>query len=94
MSGPAGSGERVVEPWVDQRELAPRVPPGRRALLGLALAIGILMLGIQLWLLTVALDLFLGGRGAEVWSLAAFSVLIFLGGLTAHRLLGRQPPRR
>ncbi len=66
-------------------EIAP--PPGLQALLLAALAIGILMLSLQLWLLTVALDLFLAGRGGEVWSLAFVSGLIFIGGLVALRRL-------
>jgi hypothetical protein len=56
------------------------------------LAIGILLLGIQLWLLTVALDLYLGGRGGQVWSLALVSGLIFAGGLLVLWIL-RQRPR-
>jgi hypothetical protein len=66
-------------------------PPGRQALLLAALVIGILLMGIQLWLLTVALDLYLGGSGDRVWVLALVSGPVFLGGLLALRLLGRQP---
>jgi hypothetical protein len=65
--------------------------PGREALLTAALLIGLLMLGIQLWLLTVALDRFLAGDGADVWGLAIASVLVFGGGLVTLRLLSRQP---
>ncbi len=74
----------------------PRTPPGLRALLLAALALGILMLAVQLWLLTVSLDLYLGGRGGEVVSLAIVSGAIFLGGLLALRLLsvGERPRRR
>lgn len=68
-------------------ELEMATPPGLQALLLAALAIGILMLSLQLWLLTVALDLFLAGRGGEVWSLAFVSGLIFIGGLVALRRL-------
>lgn len=81
-------------PWVDLRELQPRVSPGRRALLMVALVVGILMLGLQLWLLTVALDLYLGGRGSSLWTLAVCSGVIFAGGLAADRLLRRRPPPR
>lgn len=66
-------------------------PPGRQALLLAALVIGVLLMGIQLWLLTVALDLYLGGSGGEVWLLALVSGGVFLGGLLALRLLGRRP---
>lgn len=77
-----------------QGELEPAVPPGRRAMLLAAVTVGIIMLGIQLWLLTVALDLYLAGAGSEVWTLAAFSGVVFLGGLGALRLLERSTPRR
>lgn len=70
-----------------ETELEIAMPPGLQSLLLAALAIGILMLSLQLWLLTVALDLFLAGRGGEVWSLAFVSGLIFTGGFVALRLL-------
>lgn len=66
-------------------------PPGRQALLLAALVIGLLLMGIQLWLLTVALDLYLGGSGDRVWLLAVVSGLVFLGGLLALRPLARRP---
>ncbi len=75
----------------------PRAPidtpplPGQAPLVGAALTIGILLLGVQLWILTVALDLFLEGRGGQVWLLATVSGLIFLGGLLVLWLLRRRP---
>jgi hypothetical protein len=66
-------------------------PPGQQALLLAALLIGFLLMGIQLWLLTVALDLYLAGEGRDVWRIAAASGVVFLGGLLALRLLGRRP---
>jgi hypothetical protein len=54
-------------------------------------AIGILLLGVQLWILTVALDLFLEGNGGQVWTLAVVSGLIFAGGLAVVWLLRRRP---
>jgi hypothetical protein len=68
-------------------ELPP--PPGQAPIVGTGLAIGILLLAIQLWLLTVALDLYLGGRGDQVWSLALISGLIVVGGLLVLRILRR-----
>ena len=65
--------------------------PGQAPLVGAALAIGILLLAIQLWILTVALDLFLASRGGQVWLLAAVSGLIFLGGLLVLWVLRRRP---
>ena len=75
------------------RDSEPEIPtpPGLQALLLAALAIGILMLALQLWLLTVSLDLFLAGEGGAVWSIAFVSGLIFSGGLAALRVLSRGP---
>jgi hypothetical protein len=56
-----------------------------------ALTIGILLMGIQLWLLTVALELYLAGDGHMVWQLALVSGGIFLGGLAMLWLLRRRP---
>ena len=68
--------------------------PGQAPIVGAALTIGILLLGIQLWILTVALDLFLEGNGGRVWLLAAVSGLIFVGGLWVLWLLRRQRGER
>ena len=69
-------------------------PPGQLAIVMAGLVIGILLMGIQLWLLTVALDLYLAGKGREVWQLALLSGLIFLGGLAMLWLIGRRPQVR
>lgn len=66
-------------------------PPGRQALVLAALLIGFLLMGIQLWLLTVALDLYLGGHGDNIWLIALASGAVFIGGLVAVRLLDRRP---
>lgn len=70
--------------------------PSERAQMPLVLAglaIGILFMGIQLWLLTVALDLYLAGEGRRVLPLALVSGAIFAGGLVLLRLLRRGPRR-
>jgi hypothetical protein len=66
-------------------------PPGQAPIIAAGLAIGMLLLGVQLWLLTVALDLYLAGKGSQVWSLALVSGVIFLGGLTVLWALRRRP---
>jgi hypothetical protein len=66
-------------------------PPGQAPIIAAGLAIGILLLGVQLWLLTVALDLYLAGKGGQVWSLALVSGVIFLGGLAVLWALRRRP---
>ena len=66
-------------------------PPGQLASVLAALTLGLLLMGIQLWLLTVALELYLGGHGREVWLLAVVSGLIFVGGLIVLKVLGRRP---
>jgi hypothetical protein len=66
-------------------------PPGQGPIVAAGLTIGILLLGIQLWLLTVALDLYLAGRGHQVWTLAIVSGVIFAGGLSVLWILRRRP---
>jgi hypothetical protein len=71
-----------------QANLSPT--PGQQGVLMAAVVIGILLMGIQLWLLTVALDLYLGGNDNPIWPLPLVSGLIFLGGLLTLRLLKRR----
>jgi hypothetical protein len=68
--------------------------PGQTAVILAGLTIGILLMGIQLWLLTVALELFLAGEGERVWQLALVSGAIFLGGLAMLWILRRRPEVR
>ena len=86
MSGPPRVGRARPDLAVDEPP-----PPGQAPLIGAGLAIGLLLLAVQLWLLTVALDLLLAGHGGDVWSLAAVSGLIFVGGLGVLWVLGRRP---
>lgn len=64
---------------------------GQVAVVMMALMIGLLLMGIQLWLLTVALDLYLAGHGTLLWLVALISGLIFVGGLLMLRVLHRRP---
>jgi hypothetical protein len=65
--------------------------PGRQAMLLAALVIGALLLAMQLWLLTVALEIYLGGTDdSGIWVLAGFSGLVFFGGLLVLRTLARR----
>lgn len=66
------------------------VTPGRQSVVLMMLSIGIMLLGGQLWLLTVALDLYLAGEGGTIWIICLVSGLIFVGGLLVLRLLERQ----
>lgn len=68
--------------------------PGRGAILLAALVIGMLLMGVQLWLLTVALDLYLSGDGSGIWLVALISGLVFLGGLLVIRGLAHRTGRR
>jgi hypothetical protein len=75
-------------------ELEKRPPVGQDGLTTLGLAIGFLLLAIQLWLLTIAFDLYLAGaRGATV-GVAICSGLVFIGGLLMLRMLNRRPVHR
>jgi hypothetical protein len=69
----------------------PGLMPGRQSLILGALCFGLLMLGIQLWALTVALELYLSGDGSAIWGLAIASGVLFAGGLLAAWLLSRRP---
>lgn len=78
-------------------ELRPDVvvarPPraGQGPVLLAALAIGLVLLALQLWMLTVALDLYLGGQGQRIWQLTLASFVVFVGGLLSLRLLSGRP---
>ncbi len=63
----SGRGEDPVQPWAGP-------------ILATALMLGLVLLAIQLWLLTVALDLLLGGGGGFV-RLAVASAGVFAGGV-------------
>jgi hypothetical protein len=84
--GPAFVGRKRPDESVNQPP-----PPGQMALVLAGLTIGLLMMGIQLWLLTIALELYLAGEGARIWQLALASGAIFLGGLLMLRLIARRP---
>jgi hypothetical protein len=72
----------------------PDVQHGQATLALLGLMIGILLMGIQLWLLTLAFDLYLEGKRSETLIAAIISGLVFLGGLLMLRYLNRSPWRR
>lgn len=88
---------RVVEPRVTmgynaspsdmRRNVSPA--PGQQAIVLAALFIGLIFLGVQLWLLAVSLDNFLSGNQQDIWELPVISGLIFIGGLLALRMLRR-----
>ena len=63
--------------------------PGQAAVVLASLAIGVVLMGIQLWLLTVALDLYLGGADSALWPLAAISGGVFVGGLLVLYMVNR-----
>ena len=87
MTSTRRPGDRLsLKPPV--RPLGPVPAPGRRALVLAAVLLGALMLALQLWLLTTALDLYLAGDGEIVWQLAAVSAVAFAGGVAALLLTG------
>jgi hypothetical protein len=55
------------------------------------MVMGFVLLGAQLWLLTVALDLYLAGQSRNIWLLALVSGGIAAGGLGIIYLLNRRP---
>lgn len=78
----------MIDPRDTERdERAPWRSPGEQAMAGAAIGIGVLLLGIQLWALSVALELYLEGESRGIWGLVALSGFVFGGGLLALRLL-------
>lgn len=71
-----------------------RPPPGEAGVALFGLAIGIMLMSMQLWLLTLAFDLYMYDDETGALLAAAFSGLVFLGGLLMLRFLGRRPRRR
>jgi hypothetical protein len=76
---------------LDERERRLAPPPGQLPIVLAGLSVGVLLMGVQLWLLTVALDLYLAGAGRQIWLLALVSGLIFAGGLLVLWVLRRRP---
>jgi hypothetical protein len=66
-------------------------PPGQMPVVMAALSIGLLLMSLQFWLLTVALELFMAGHGDITWQPALASGAIFLGGLLVLWVLRRRP---
>jgi hypothetical protein len=91
MSAPRQPGAAFVGRKRPDETVSQPPPPGQMTLILAGLAIGLLLMGIQLWLLTIALDLYLAGAGTQIWQLALVSGAIFLGGLLMLRLLNRRP---
>lgn len=69
-------------------------PPGEAGLVGAALMIGIVLLALQLWILTVTLEEFQRHNDQRTYLLAGISALIFAGGLAVRWLLKRTPSVR
>lgn len=67
---------------------------GQQGLVQLGLGLGVLLMTVQLWLLTIAFNLFLAGQRRGTLLVAAGSGLIFVGGLVMLRVLGRRPAWR
>jgi hypothetical protein len=76
---------------VSPRETRP-ARPWEGPILTTALLLGLVLMGLQLWLLTVALDLLLGGKTHGFLGLALASGAVFAGGLVVLWLLRASPP--
>lgn len=77
----------------DQRPSSEHASPeplrSRGPVVLLGLGIGILLMGLQLWLLTVAFDLYRAGKNSETLVAAIISGCIFLGGVVMMFVVGR-----
>lgn len=79
----------VMQADPEQRPL-----PGRAAVAFLGLMLGLVLMAIQLWLLTLAFDFYLSGDRNKTILVAVISGVIFLGGLAILWFLDRRPGRR
>lgn len=70
-----------------------RPAPGQNGVVMLALSVGILLMSVQLWLLTLAFNLYLSGERWGTLIAAIASGAIFAGGLAMLWVL-RQSARR
>lgn len=88
IHGGTPAGEEYIAP---RSEEPPRRPlPGEGGIVLLGLSIGILLMGVQLWLLTLAFDLYQLGEDEDTLLVALWSGLIFLGGLGMLAILNRR----
>ena len=87
LRAPSAARTEPEEPPAEMPERA--APHGVEAVVATLVVIGVVLLAIQLWLLTVALDIYLAGNRGDLWVLAVLSGLVFVGGLLAVRLIGR-----
>ena len=71
-----------------------RPAPGQSGLVMLGLSVGILLMSVQLWLLTLAVNLYLAGDPGGTLIAAIVSGGIFLGGLLMLWILRRSARRR
>jgi hypothetical protein len=92
-AAPARPARKPTAPRLTSAEAA-GAPSGQHGLVQLGLGLGVLLMTVQLWLLTISFNLVLAGQRRGTLLVAAGSGLIFVGGLVMLRLLGRRPPRR
>lgn len=71
-----------------------RPAPGQHGLVMLGLSVGILLMSVQLWLLTLAFNLYLSGERGGTLIAAIASGGIFAGGLGMVWMLRRSARRR
>lgn len=74
--------------------IPPRPAPGHGALVMLGLSMGIVLMAVQLWLLTLAFNLYLLGERRGTLIAAVVSGFVFAGGLAMLRVLRWSAHRR
>lgn len=85
----------VQDPPGDMSRRGPSWPsPGSTTLVMLGLSMGVVLMAIQLWLLTLAFNLFLLGDRKGTLVAAVVSGFVFLGGLAMLRVLRASAHRR
>lgn len=78
----------------EQHRSPQRRPTGQSAIALFGLVVGLVLMGIQVWLLTLAFDLYLSGERNATLLAAGFSGLVFVGGLIMLWIVNREPNER
>ncbi len=74
----------------DSRKPYYRRPAGQGVIALFGLVVGLVLMGLQIWLLTLAFDLYLSGDRNGTLLTAVFSGLVFLGGLLMLWIVNRE----
>lgn len=92
IHGSFGATEGASESQSEMTILSHR--PGQGVIIMLGLSLGLVLMALQLWLLTLAYDLYLAGKTTDTLIVALCSGGVFVGGLLMLTFVLRRPSAR